>query len=85
MSKPETTREELLLSGLREVLPALVAAVSLLERGGKKAAPSDKMFALMLSDYKAAIERGQVAWREAMRQQRAEALSELARMDGETL
>jgi hypothetical protein len=50
---------------LREVAPDtlanLVAATSLLECGGKKAAPSDKIFALMLKDYGAAIERARAA------------------------
>lgn len=39
---------------------SLNAAISLLERGGKsakKAAPSDKMFDLMVADYKASLER----------------------------
>jgi len=35
----------------------LVAALSLLEQGGKKAAPSDKMFDQMLRDYAASINR----------------------------
>ena len=35
----------------------LLAAISLLENGGKKAAPSDKMFEIMLSDYRAAGDR----------------------------
>lgn len=39
-----------------DALASLVAAVSLLERGGKRAAPSDKMFAMMLADYKASID-----------------------------
>jgi hypothetical protein len=43
---------------LVDVLAHLVAAVSLLERGGKKAAPSDKMYRQMLKDYHASIERG---------------------------
>lgn len=64
MSENQTTREERLLDALREVLPALVAAVSLLERGGKKAAPSDAMFEQMIRDYKAAIERGRAIWLE---------------------
>jgi hypothetical protein len=38
------------------VMASLAAAISLLEKGGKKAAPSDKMFAQMLADYKAALE-----------------------------
>lgn len=40
-----------------DALSSLTAAVSLLERGGKKAAPSDKMFTQMLIDYNGAIER----------------------------
>jgi hypothetical protein len=40
---------------------SLIAAVSLLESGGKKAAGSDKMFAQMLKDYKASIEIGRAA------------------------
>lgn len=39
-----------------QVAASLAAAISLLERGGKKAAPSDKMFEMMLSDYKQALE-----------------------------
>jgi hypothetical protein len=38
----------------RELLDStasLAAAISLLERGGKKAAPSDKMFDQMVKDY----------------------------------
>lgn len=35
---------------------SLAAAISLLERGGKKAAPSDKMFNMMLDDYRRALE-----------------------------
>jgi hypothetical protein len=31
---------------------SLAAAISLLEKGGKKAAPSDKMFEQMLTDYR---------------------------------
>ena len=36
---------------------SLAAAISLLERGGKKAAPSDKMFEQMLVDYCNSLER----------------------------
>ena len=32
-------------------MASLAATISLLERGGKRAAPSDKMFAQMLVDY----------------------------------
>jgi hypothetical protein len=45
----------------KNLLASLVAATSLLEKGGKKAAPSDKMFAIMLKDYEASIERGRAA------------------------
>ncbi len=64
MADQQTTREQRLLEALRDVLPALVAAVSLLERGGKKAAPSDRMLEQMLRDYNAAIERGRAVWLE---------------------
>ena len=50
-----------LLEALRGTTAALVAAISLLERGGKRAAPSDKMFAQMLKDYAKAAEGGRVA------------------------
>jgi hypothetical protein len=53
-----TPREETLEGALKDVLASLVAAVSLLERGGKKAAPSDRMFAQMLVDYRRSIRRG---------------------------
>ena len=45
------------------VLAALAAAISLLERtpNAKKAAPSDKMFATMLVDYKKALKAGRAA------------------------
>ena len=58
-------REQKEIQKLREVLigvlAGFVASVDLLERGGKKAAPSDKMFAQMLVDYKNRIERGRAA------------------------
>lgn len=38
------------------VLAALAAAISLLEKGGREAAPSDKMFEHMLADYRAVLE-----------------------------
>lgn len=47
---------------------SLVAAISLLERGGCKAAPSDKMFRQMLKDYKNAVDAYRAAlaaWRKA--------------------
>lgn len=47
------------IAKLEEVLlnaaASLAAAISLLERGSKKAAPSDKMFDMMLSDYQKAL------------------------------
>lgn len=50
---------------LREALirtaASLVAAISLLERGGKKAAASDTMFAAMLKDYQAAVDKARAA------------------------
>ena len=36
---------------------SLAAAISLLDRGGKNAAPSNKMFAQMLADYSNALDR----------------------------
>lgn len=53
-----------LREGLIDCTAHLAAAISLLERGGKaakKAAPSDKMFDLMLSDYRASVERARTA------------------------
>jgi hypothetical protein len=48
---------------LKQVTVSLIAAVSLLESGGRKAAPSNKMFTMMISDYKKAIEQGRkVLW-----------------------
>lgn len=43
---------------LLDILGSLNAAISLLEAGSKEAAPSDKMFDHMISDYKASLERG---------------------------
>ncbi|MEW9855892.1 hypothetical protein [Novosphingobium sp. M1R2S20] len=51
------------VGALKDVTVSLIAAVSLLEKGGKKAAPSDRMFGQMLKDYKASIERGRAVWR----------------------
>jgi hypothetical protein len=36
---------------------SLAAAISLLEKGGKKAAPSNKMFDQMMADYRYSLER----------------------------
>ena len=45
----------------KATLASLVAAVSLLRRGGRKAAPSDAMFNKMLADYEKAIEASRIA------------------------
>jgi hypothetical protein len=51
----------LLREGAVDVTASLVAAVYLLKHGGKKAAPSDKMFGQMVLDYEASIERARAA------------------------
>jgi hypothetical protein len=48
-------------AALSDTTAHLVAAVSLLERGGKKAAPSNTMFEQMLVDHKNSIERARAA------------------------
>ena len=52
---------------LREVLlstaASLAAAISLLERGGRRAAPSDKMFEQMLKDYRKALKEARAVLR----------------------
>lgn len=48
-----------------DLLASLVAAVSLLKRGSKKAAPSDRMFDQMIADYERSIERGRAALKES--------------------
>lgn len=49
-------RIEALEEALSGTTASLVAAISLLERGEKKAAPSNTMFAVMLDDYRKAVE-----------------------------
>jgi hypothetical protein len=49
-------REDALTVLLREVTASLAAAISLLECGSKKAAPSEKMFDQMLRDYKKSLD-----------------------------
>ena len=56
-----TTTDERAVEALRTTTAHLVAAVSLLKRGGKKAAPSDKMFHMMIADYEKAIAQGRAA------------------------
>jgi len=46
-----------LVEALSDTTAHLLAATSLAARGGKKAAPSDKMFHMMLADYNASIGR----------------------------
>ena len=46
---------------LIDVMASLDAAISLLERTPKKAAPSDKMFDQMLADYRASLERARAS------------------------
>ena len=50
---------------ISDVASHLSAAISLLERGGKKAAPSDKMFEQMLADYRSSLARGRAALKDA--------------------
>lgn len=50
-----------LLDAFKGATASLAAAISLLERGGKKAAPSDTMFEQMLTDYRNALARVRVA------------------------
>lgn len=50
-----------LTEALRATTASLVAAHSLLSRGSKKAAPSDKMFDQMLLDYQKSIDVGRAA------------------------
>jgi hypothetical protein len=49
---------------IKDLLAHLVAATSLLERGGRKGAPSDKMFHMMLDDYNRCIERARATLEE---------------------
>ncbi len=42
---------------LMDVTTSLIAAISLLSRGGKTAAPSDRMFKQMLADYQNSVDR----------------------------
>ena len=50
---------------VRDLGPSLIAAVSLLENGGKAAAASDKMFEQMLDDYRGSINRTRAALQES--------------------
>ncbi len=46
---------EALRESLLHTAASLAAAISMLERGSKKVAPSDKMFDMMLADYRKAL------------------------------
>lgn len=50
-----------LQDALLDVAASLAAAISLLERGPKTAAPSNKMFDQMLTDYRASLTRARAA------------------------
>lgn len=50
-----------MLEALKVTTSSLVAAISLLKRGSKKAAPSNTMFDMMVSDYEMAVELGRTA------------------------
>ena len=52
--KQTTAKREIVV----DLLASLVAAVSLLKRGSKKAAPSDKMSDQMIADYERSIAHG---------------------------
>lgn len=60
-----TTNTERLVEALKNVTSHLVAAHSLLKRGGKKAAASDTMFEVMLRDYEKSFEIGRTILAEA--------------------
>lgn len=62
-SKPPATDDLLgpTRKALRSAAASLAAAISLLERGGKKAAPSDKMFDTMLNDYRKSLATARAA------------------------
>ena len=51
------TENARLRAALIDVTASLFAAISLLSRGSKKAAPSDKMFDQMVVDYETSAER----------------------------
>lgn len=53
-----------LREALKNVTVHLIAAHSLLDRGGKKAAASDTIFKMMLDDYANSIEVGRAALKE---------------------
>lgn len=60
-AKSAERQVETLREALKDATAHLVAATSLLERGGEKAAPSGKMFAQMLVDYQTSADRARAA------------------------
>lgn len=60
-AKSAERQVETLREALKDATAHLVAATSLLARGGKKAAPSGKMFAQMLVDYQTSADRARAA------------------------
>ena len=62
-----TVETDRLREALKTVTVSLIACHSLLGAGGKRAAGSDKMFEIMMSDYAKAIEVGRsTAWPETL-------------------
>ena len=57
-------RIKVLEEALVDVSASLIAAISLLDGGGKKAAASDKMFEIMLSDYQDSVSRARALLKE---------------------
>ena len=51
--------------GLIETAASLAAAISLLERTPKTVAPSNKMFCVMLNDYRASLKRARALLQES--------------------
>lgn len=60
LSKTRAERKDIVV----DILVSLVAAVSVLKCGSKKAAPSDRMFDQMIADYEGSIERGRAFLKE---------------------
>jgi hypothetical protein len=60
----ESERIKQLERALIKTGASLAAAISLLENGGRKAAASDKMFEIMLEDYRAALSEARALLKE---------------------
>ncbi len=65
-SERDSLREDISKAkeALREVVPSLAAAISLLDRSPKTAAPSNRMFDVMLKNYKKSLSVGRAAFAE---------------------